>query len=81
MMNMLVKKPGFQAGDNVMKHQHEMWRHVTRHAPGATSRRRIHGVVQTTLFKADQMDDLHWFFRGFHTKRQCCWRSETIIMR
>jgi hypothetical protein len=33
------------------------------------------GVVQTIpgsimLFTADhQMDDLHWFFRGFHTKR------------
>jgi hypothetical protein len=32
------------------------------------------GVVQTipgstTLFRADQMDDLHLFFRGFHTKR------------
>jgi hypothetical protein len=31
------------------------------------------GVVQTipgstTLLTADQMDDLHWFFRGFHTK-------------
>jgi hypothetical protein len=23
----------------------------------------------TTLFTADQMDDLHWFFRGFYTKR------------
>jgi hypothetical protein len=23
----------------------------------------------TTLFTADQMDDLHWFFSGFHTKR------------
>jgi hypothetical protein len=22
----------------------------------------------TTLFTADQMDDLHWFFRGFYTK-------------
>jgi hypothetical protein len=32
------------------------------------------GIVQTIpgstmLFTADQMDDLHWFFRGFHTKR------------
>jgi hypothetical protein len=32
------------------------------------------GVMQTipgstTLFTAGQMDDLHWFFRGFHTKR------------
>jgi hypothetical protein len=23
----------------------------------------------TTLFTADQMDDLHWFLRGFYTKR------------
>jgi hypothetical protein len=23
----------------------------------------------TTLFTVDQMDDLHWFFRGFYTKR------------
>jgi hypothetical protein len=23
----------------------------------------------TTLFTTDQMDDLHWFFRVFHTKR------------
>jgi hypothetical protein len=23
----------------------------------------------TTLFTADQMDDLHWFFRGFYAKR------------
>jgi hypothetical protein len=23
----------------------------------------------TALFTADQMDDLHWFFRGFYTKR------------
>jgi hypothetical protein len=23
----------------------------------------------TTLFTADQMDDLHWFFRGFYIKR------------
>jgi hypothetical protein len=32
------------------------------------------GVVQTIpsstmLFTADQMDDLHWFFHGFHAKK------------
>jgi hypothetical protein len=45
--------------------------HVTRTYHDVT----FDGVVQTipgstTLFTADQMDDLHWFFRGFHTGTQ-----------
>jgi hypothetical protein len=43
--------------------------HLPRHHEVA-----FDGVVQTIpgstmLFTADQMDNLHWFFRGFHTKR------------
>jgi hypothetical protein len=31
-------------------------------------KRCIPGSTMSMLFTADQMDDLHWFFRGFYTK-------------
>jgi hypothetical protein len=51
---------------NIFDVYRSLHHHVTRHA--------FDGVVQTIpgstmLFTTDQMDDLHWFFRGFHTKR------------
>jgi hypothetical protein len=41
--------------------------HTNPDSGPATTSQAIPG--STTLFTADQMDDLHWFFRGFYTKR------------
>jgi hypothetical protein len=41
--------------------------HANLDSGPATTSQAIPGL--TTLFTADQMDDLHWFFRGFYTKR------------
>jgi hypothetical protein len=41
--------------------------HANPDSGPATTSQAIPG--STTLFTADQMDDLHWFFCGFYTKR------------
>jgi hypothetical protein len=41
--------------------------HANPDSGSATTSQAIPG--STTLFTADQMDDLYWFFRGFYTKR------------
>jgi hypothetical protein len=36
-----ITQPGFPPGDDVTRHQHGLWRHISRHAPSATSWRDI----------------------------------------
>jgi hypothetical protein len=64
-----IMPTGFRAGDNVMKHQHGLWRHVTRHAPAVTWRRHACHSRLDNAFHSRSNGRSALVFRGFHTKR------------